>query len=95
MNNQFIKNLKYEIDLQLDNYFKFTIETNTETRLYFKGISLGSILTFKKISKSMFLNGLINDEENKDIQNYIDKAIEEINKEIEKRVAEFDFYKQC
>ena len=95
MNNQFIKNLKYEIDLQLDNYFKFTAETNTETRLYFKGISLGSILTLKKISKSMFLNGLINDEENKDIQNYIDKAIEEINKEIEKRVAEFDFYKQC
>ena len=43
----------------------------------------------------MFLNGLINDKENKDIQNYIDKAMEEINKEIEKRVAEFDFYKQC
>ena len=95
MNNQFIKNLKYEIDLQLDNYFKFTTETNAEARLYFKGISLGSILAFKKISKSMFLNGLINDEENKDIQNYIDKAMEEINKEIEKRVAEFDFYKQC
>ena len=62
---------------------------------YILKASLGSILAFKKISKSMFLNGLINDEENKDIQNYIDKAIEEINKEIEKRVAEFDFYKQC